>query len=74
MNPDWQSGLGSSIVVGIRQAMSVAPDLEAAVVLTCDQPFVGAAALTQLIELRAHEWQANRRIRLRGDSWNSCPV
>ena len=52
MNPDWPSGLGSSIVVGIRQAMSVAPDLEAVVVLTCDQPFVGAAALTQLIELR----------------------
>jgi molybdenum cofactor cytidylyltransferase len=52
MNAEWQSGLGSSIVVGIRHAMNLAPDLEAAVLLTCDQPFVNAAVLTQLIELR----------------------
>jgi molybdenum cofactor cytidylyltransferase len=52
MNPDWQSGLGSSIGVGIRHAMNLAPDLEAAVLLTCDQPFVTAAVLTQLIQLR----------------------
>jgi molybdenum cofactor cytidylyltransferase len=51
-NPDWQSGLGSSIVVGIRHAMNLAPNLEAAVLLTCDQPFVNAAVLTQLIQLR----------------------
>ena len=52
MNPDWQSGLGSSIVVGIRHAMNLAPDLDAAVLLTCDQPFVTAAVLAQLIQLR----------------------
>ena len=52
MNPDWQSGLGSSIVVGIRHAMNLAPDLDAVVLLTCDQPFVNAAVLTQLIQLR----------------------
>jgi molybdenum cofactor cytidylyltransferase len=52
MNPDWQSGLGSSIGVGIRHAMNLAPGLEAAVLLTCDQPFVNAAVLTQLIQLR----------------------
>jgi molybdenum cofactor cytidylyltransferase len=52
MNPHWRSGLGSSIVVGIRHAMNLAPDLEAAVLLTCDQPFVNAAVLTQLIQLR----------------------
>lgn len=52
MNPDWQSGLGSSIVVGIRHAMDLTPDLEAVVLLTCDQPFVNAAVVTQLIQLR----------------------
>src|SRR4029077_13662500 len=52
MNPDWQFGLGSSIVVGIRNAMNLAPDLDAAVLLTCDQPFVTAAVLTQLMQLR----------------------
>jgi len=52
MNPDWQSGLGSSIGVGIRHAMNLAPDLDAVVLLTCDQPFVNAAVLTQVIQLR----------------------
>jgi molybdenum cofactor cytidylyltransferase len=52
MNPDWQSGLGSSIVVGIRNAMNLAPDLDAAVLLTCDQPFVNAAVLTRLMQFR----------------------
>ena len=52
MNPDWQFGLGSSIVVGIRHAMNLAPDLDAAILLTCDQPFVTAAVLAQLIQLR----------------------
>ena len=52
INPQWSSGLGSSIVVGVRHAMDFAADLDAAVLLTCDQPFVNGPALTQLIELR----------------------
>ena len=52
MNPDCQSGLGSSIVVGTRHAINLAPDLDAVVLLACDQPFVNAAALTQVIQLR----------------------
>jgi molybdenum cofactor cytidylyltransferase len=52
MNPNWQSGLGSSIVVGIRRAMNLTPDLEAVVLLTCDQPFVTAHVLGQLMQLQ----------------------
>src|SRR6266550_1675773 len=52
MNPHWQSGLGSSIVVGIRHAMNLAPDVDAVALLTCDQPFVTATVLAQLIQLR----------------------
>jgi molybdenum cofactor cytidylyltransferase len=52
MNPDWQKGLGSSIIVGIRHAMNQDSDLDAVVLLTCDQPFVTAAVLTQLIQFR----------------------
>lgn len=51
-NPHWQSGLGSSIGVGVRHAINLAPDVDAALLLTCDQPFVNAAVLTQLIQLR----------------------
>jgi len=52
MNPNWQSGLGPSIVVGIRHAMNLTPDLDAAVLLTCDQPFVTAPVLGQLMQLQ----------------------
>ena len=52
VNPYWQSGVGSSIVVGIRHAMNLAPDVDAVVLLTCDQPFVTAAVLAQIIQLR----------------------
>jgi molybdenum cofactor cytidylyltransferase len=52
MNQDWQSGLGSSIVLGIQHATNLAPDLDAAVLLTCDQPFITATVLTQLMQLR----------------------
>src|SRR6266404_2404887 len=52
MNPDWQSGLGSSIAVGVQRAIDLAADLDAVVLLTCDQPFVNVAVLTQMIQLR----------------------
>jgi molybdenum cofactor cytidylyltransferase len=52
VNPHWQSGLGSSIVIGIRHAMNLTPDRDAVVLLPCDQPFVNAAVLTQFIQLR----------------------
>ena len=52
MNPDWQRGLGSSIGVGVRHAINLAPDVDAVILLACDQPFVTAVVLAQLIQLR----------------------
>ena len=51
MNPRWSSGLGSSIGVGVQRAMDLAADLGASLLLTCDQPFVTAAVLAQIIQL-----------------------
>ena len=51
MNPRWSSGLGSSIGVGVQRAIDLAPDLDASLLLTCDQPFVTAAVLAQIIQL-----------------------
>jgi molybdenum cofactor cytidylyltransferase len=51
VNRNWSNGLGSSIAVGVKHAVGIAPNLDAAILLTCDQPFVDAAALRQLIEL-----------------------
>src|SRR5260370_24561385 len=52
VNRRWQSGLGSSIVVGIRHVMNLVSDIDAVLLLTCDQPFVTAAVLAQLFQLR----------------------
>jgi molybdenum cofactor cytidylyltransferase len=52
MNPGWSSGVASSIRVGVQRAMDLAADLDASLLLTCDQPFVTAAVLAQLIQLR----------------------
>jgi molybdenum cofactor cytidylyltransferase len=52
VNRHWQSGLGSSIVVGIRHVINLVSDIDAALLLTCDQPFVTAAVLMQMIQLR----------------------
>jgi MobA-like NTP transferase domain len=43
---------GSSIRVGVQRAMDLAANLDASLLLSCDQPFVTAAVLAQLIQLR----------------------
>jgi molybdenum cofactor cytidylyltransferase len=51
VHPNWSNGLGSSIAVGLKYAVGIAPDLDAVILLACDQPFVNAAALRQLSQL-----------------------
>jgi molybdenum cofactor cytidylyltransferase len=50
-HPNWSNGLGSSIGVGVMHAASITPDLDAAILLACDQPFVNAVMLRQLIQM-----------------------
>jgi molybdenum cofactor cytidylyltransferase len=52
MHPQWSIGLSSSIGVGIQHLIDSAAELDAAILLACDQPFVSAVALRQLIQLR----------------------
>ena len=46
-NKNWQSGISSSIRSGIEEMM--ASDLEGVVIMLCDQPFVTARVLNELI-------------------------
>lgn len=48
-NPEWQRGLGTSIRCGLRRLLSSQPELDAVVLLACDQPFVDASVITSLI-------------------------
>ena len=51
-NRDWRRGIGSSIRVGVESAVNQAPDIEAIVLLTCDQPFVKTDTIERLIATR----------------------
>jgi nicotine blue oxidoreductase len=61
-NPDWQSGMGSSLAVGLRALAYPVPSpagdpvgyrADAAVIALADQPFIGAEAVRRLIAAHA---------------------
>jgi CTP:molybdopterin cytidylyltransferase MocA len=51
-NENWRRGIGTSIHTGVKSLIDKASNLEAIVVLVCDQPFVDARTIKGLIELR----------------------
>jgi len=50
-NAQWQRGIGSSIRCGIQGLTNNSPDVEASVLLVCDQPAVGLGVIECLIAL-----------------------
>lgn len=50
MNDNWIAGMGSSISTGIVAMGKQFPGLEGAIIMVCDQPYVNAALLRQLME------------------------
>jgi molybdenum cofactor cytidylyltransferase len=51
-NTDWQRGIGSSIRSGVKALINYAPDVEAILLLVCDQPAVNARLIQSLIAAR----------------------
>jgi molybdenum cofactor cytidylyltransferase len=51
-NPKWERGLGTSICVGLQHLSTAHPKVDAAVLLTCDQPFVEARTISALMTMR----------------------
>lgn len=48
-NPNWESGMASSVACGINTMNNLYPDTEAVILMVCDQPFVNAKLLKDLI-------------------------
>jgi nicotine blue oxidoreductase len=48
-NPDWETGMGSSLAAGLRALSSAGDAVQAAVIALADQPLVGAEAVCRLI-------------------------
>jgi molybdenum cofactor cytidylyltransferase len=51
-NANWQCGIGSSIRSGVQALIDHAPDVEAILLLVCDQPAVNARVMEDLIATR----------------------
>jgi molybdenum cofactor cytidylyltransferase len=51
-NPDWETGMGTSIRTGFGALERVAPNIIGAVILVCDQPAVTAEHVSRLIMAR----------------------
>jgi CTP:molybdopterin cytidylyltransferase MocA len=50
MNLGWEEGIASSIRAGLRAAENHAPEAEAVLLMTCDQPRIGARHLAALLQ------------------------
>jgi CTP:molybdopterin cytidylyltransferase MocA len=53
VNPDWSTGMASSVRCGLKAILAAAPDLDALLVALCDQPALSADVVSRLSELQA---------------------
>lgn len=49
VNADWSEGMASSIRYGVKALLESNPVIEGAILMVCDQPFVTASVLNELI-------------------------
>jgi len=57
MNQRWNEGMSSSIQNGLKTLRDESPEASGVVIMLCDQPFVSAAIINQLVE--AHRQTGN---------------
>ena len=49
-NSDWKTGMGSSIKAGLKKLLEIKNSSEGALITVCDQPFVTAVTINELVE------------------------
>lgn len=52
INDNWQSGMASSIKVGLEALIKLFPDLEHCFISVCDQPFLTSEIFTEMFQLK----------------------
>lgn len=53
-NPDWEQGMASSIRTGLSELLSFQPLVDGVILTVCDQPFLSAGILNELINIKAN--------------------
>ena len=49
-NKDWEQGMASAIVVGVKKAITLNKNIEKVIIAVCDQPFVSSSVFQQLFQ------------------------
>ena len=52
INDDWQSGMASSIKVGLEALIKQFPDMEQCFISVCDQPYLTSDIFTEMFQLK----------------------
>ena len=52
LNEDWEQGMSSGIVAGLKKAITLNNDIENAIIAVCDQPFISSALFQQLYKMQ----------------------
>lgn len=50
LNENWESGMSTSIIEGLKKALEENPKLSAVILLLCDQPFITTESILRLIK------------------------
>jgi len=50
LNTEWNEGMASSIRCGINKLLEIAPGIDAAIIMVCDQPYVTTKLLEDLVK------------------------
>jgi CTP:molybdopterin cytidylyltransferase MocA len=64
-NPNWETGMGSSVRAGIERLISIDPGVAAVVLLLCDQPYVTPSFISSLIAGPPHSWKTHHSLSVR---------
>ncbi len=49
LNPDWESGMSSTVACGLKYSLRVFPQLESVLILLVDQPFITVELINQFL-------------------------
>ena len=49
-NKDWEQGMASGIIIGLKKAITLNNELERVIIAVCDQPFVSSSLFQQLLQ------------------------
>ena len=50
INQEWSEGMASSIRCGMEELLKITPSIAGVIIMVCDQPYVTAKLLTDLVE------------------------